>query len=360
MRKLVTAALSIFFLLGFTSLVLAANDTTADNFVPDVDLFSASVVTSSQTNPLFPPELANIGIKMAPGSHLPGLIIFEFDVDNDSGTGGTSILAAPLDTAEGGGTPPYKPGCGGYDFYVVLALRNQSDASEIALGAGCFGSSVPCIERGAQCTGCAGGAEAYALGPLCDGGANCWNVIQSVQTACNEGTCFQLDVPCPADQTCAMGLLRGEWYMSTSLLANPSMRGKEILPFEYNPDDETAICFTIPWAEMLESAVADGADFNEAYAKDNPPQYLVTVWYDTAFADESDYFTNGDLLNLSDILPNDGGACNAAGEFNPWDPCPQNSAGGYGDLNMDAFDVTDFLSTFGRSVFSEPCPNCKN
>ena len=51
MRKLVTVTLSIFLLLGITSPVLAAPDTTGDNFVSDVDLVSASVVTSSQTNP---------------------------------------------------------------------------------------------------------------------------------------------------------------------------------------------------------------------------------------------------------------------------------------------------------------------
>jgi hypothetical protein len=359
MRKLATAALSIFLFLGLTSPVLAASDSTSDNFVPDVDLASASVVTSSQTNPANPPEVANIGITMAAGSHLPGLIIFEFDVDDDPGTGGTSILAAPLDTAEGGGTPPYKPGCVGYDFFVVVALRNQSDASEIALGAGCFGSSVPCIQRGDPCTGCDGGVDAYQLGSMCSGGANCWNVIQSVITPCNEGTCYQLDVPCPADQSCAMGILRGEWYMSTSLLANPSMRGKKILPFEYDPDNETEICFTLPWAEILERAVAGGATFNEAYARDNPPKYLVTVWYDTPFTDENDYFSNGNLLNLSDFMPDAGGACNAAGEFNQYTACAHNSAGPYGDQNVAADDVGDFLAEFGRSTFNQPCPTCK-
>lgn len=359
MRKIFAGALNIFLLLGLTSPVLAASDPAADNFVPDVDLSSASVVTSSQTNPANPPEVANIGITMAAGSHLPGLVIFEFDVDNNAATGGTSIMAAPLDTAEGGGTPPYKPGCGGYDFFVVLALRNQSDTSGMALSGGCYGSSVPCIERGAQCTGCDGGAEAYEIGSLCSGGPNCYNVITSVVTACNEGNCFQLNDPCPADQSCAMGLLRGEWYMATSLLTNPSMRGKEILPFEYNIQNETEICITLPWAEIIERAVAAGADLDEDYVINNPPKYQVSVWHDSIFDDDDDYLS-GDLLNLSDFLPDAGGDCNAAGEFNQYDPCPQNSAGGYGDLNMDALDVGDFLSTFGRSVFSQPCPNCKN
>jgi hypothetical protein len=362
MRKLLTITLSIFLVLGLTSPVLAVNDTTGDNFVPDVDLVSASVVTSSQTNPANPPEVANIGITMAAGSHLPGLIIFDFDVDNDTATGTVGSLSAPLPTAEGGGTPPYKLGCNeGYDFFVVVALRNQSANSQLALSNGCFGSSTPCIERGDLCTGCAGGAEAYTIGPLCSGGAGCYNVITSVQTACNEGTCYQLNDPCPADQSCAMGLLRGEWYMATSLLKPPEVRGKNLLPFEYTILNETDICFTLPWAELIERAVAAGADLDEVEARNSPPQYQVSVWHDTAFIDEDDFSDEGGSpINLSDFLPNAGGNCNAAGEFNDNDPCFHNSAGPYGDLNVDALDVTDFLAEFGRSVFSRPCPNCKN
>ena len=367
MKKLATVALSIFLLLGLTSPVLAASDTAADNFVPDVDLISASVVTSSQTNPANPPEVANIGIKMAPGSHLPGLVIFDFNVDNDTATGSTGTLAAPLPTAEGGGTGPYKPGCNqGYDFFVVLVLRNQSNTSQMALSDGCFGSAVPCIQRGAQCNGCAGGAEAYQLGDMCSGGANCWNVIESVQTACDEGTCYQLDVPCPSDQSCAMGLLRGEWYMAIDLLTPPSMRGKKLLPFQYNPDNETDICVTIPWAEMVTMAYteytrAGKTPFDVNVAINDPPQYQVSVWYDTPFDDKDDFSNAGGTpINLSDYMPNSGGACTAAGEFNQHDPCLHNSFGVYGNLNVDANDVGDFLAEFGRSVFSRPCPNCKN
>jgi hypothetical protein len=156
-----------------------------------------------------------------------------------------------------------------------------------------------------------------------------------------------------------MGLLRGEWYMATNLLTNPSVRGKEILPFEYNVLNETEICITLPWAEIIERAVAAGADLDEEYARNNPPKYQVSVWHDTLFTDEDDYFTNGDLLNLSDFMPDAGGDCNAPGEFNNNHPCAHNSAGGYGDISVAADDVADFLSEFGRSLHWNRCPNCR-
>lgn len=367
MRNLITVTLSIFVLLGLTSPVLAASDTTGENFVPDVDLASASVVTSNQMNPAHPPDVANIGITMAAGSHLPGLIIFDFDVDNDTATGTVGTLAAPLPTAEGGGTGPYKPGCNqGYDFFVVVALRKQSDTSQMGLSDGCFGSAVPCIERGAQCTACAGGAEAYELGDMCASGPNCYNVITSVPTGCAEGTCYQLNDPCPSDQSCAMGLLRGEWYMAIDLLTPPAMRGKKLLPFQYNPNNETNICLTLPWAEMIAEArmaysKAGKTPFPIDYSVNNPPQYQVSVWYDTPFTDNDDFSdAGGSPINLSDYMPDAGGDCTAAGEFNQYDPCLHNSFGGYGNLNVDANDVGNFLAEFGRSVFSRPCPNCKN
>jgi hypothetical protein len=141
------------------------------------------------------------------------------------------------------------------------------------------------------------------------------------------------------------------------------MRGNKILPYPYNPNNETEICLTLPWVQMIAEALQEYSNqgkpsFALADVVNNPPHYLVTTWYDTAFDDNDDYFT-GDLLNLSDFMPNAGGACNAAGEYNQYEACAHNSAGGYGDLNVDANDVGNFLAEFGRSVFSRPCPNCK-
>jgi hypothetical protein len=162
-----------------------------------------------------------------------------------------------------------------------------------------------------------------------------------------------------------MGLITGEWYMAIDLLSKPSMRGNKILSFPYNPNNETDICLTIPWVQMIAEAIQEynnqgKTPFTLQGVLDNLPHYQVSVWYDTANDDDDDYMSSGNLLNLSDFMPNGGGACNAAGEYNQYPPCLHNSWGGYGNLNVDANDVGDFLEEFGRSVFSRPCPNCKN
>jgi hypothetical protein len=103
------------------------------------------------------------------------------------------------------------------------------------------------------------------------------------------------------------------------------------------------------------------APFDPTYATDNPPKYQVSLFHDETFhtGDEDDLFTLPGLnLDISDWLPNTDRVADA--EYNQYDPCAHNSWGGYGNVNVDANDVGNFLAEFGRSVFSRPCPNCKN
>ena len=62
-------------------------------------------------------------------------------------------------------------------------------------------------------------------------------------------------------------------------------------------------------------------------------------------------------LDIADWMPATARA--GDGEYNQWDPCMHNSAGLYGDQNVAADDVSDFLAEFGRSTFNKPCPACK-
>ena len=62
-------------------------------------------------------------------------------------------------------------------------------------------------------------------------------------------------------------------------------------------------------------------------------------------------------LDIADWMPDT--ARTAYGEYNQGDPCMHNSAGPFGDQNMAADDVSDFLNEFGRSTFNKPCPACK-
>jgi len=149
--------------------------------------------------------------------------------------------------------------------------------------------------------------------------------------------------------------------MATSLTTPPAMRGKKLLPFEYNLNDESDICFTLPWAEMIERAIADGASFDEAFARDNPPKYQVSVWYDTPFTDEDDFNdAAGTPINLADFLPDTDAGCQVDGEYNRFLPCKMNQEGAYGDVDVDANDVTLFLSEFGRESSLKRCPGCRD
>ena len=144
------------------------------------------------------------------------------------------------------------------------------------------------------------------------------------------------------------------------------MIGNILVENTYNINNETEMCTTIPWSNIVTNMYAQilrdtgSAPFDVLYALNNPPKYQVSVFYDSVFADEDDLFTLPGLnVDVNDWLPDT--ARVADGEYNPYTACGHNSAGGYGDLGVDANDVSDFLSEFGRACFwcAWKCPNCK-
>ena len=135
----------------------------------------------------------------------------------------------------------------------------------------------------------------------------------------------------------------------------------------FNINNETEICASLNWGliitqmytRILRDAPANHPLFDSTYANDNPPKYQVSVFHDENFNDEDDLFTLPGLnVDVSDWMPDTARVVD--GEYNDFAPCGHNTAGGYGDVNVDANDVTDFLNEFGRSVFNKPCPTCKN
>jgi len=275
------------------------SDTTGDNYVPQIDLAGASVQTFDKEATGAVPSRINLGIKMktsSPASHLPGLVVWEFDVDNNNTTGTSTILNTPLSTAEGGGAGPYKETTG-FDFRVVMALRAQAETSDTAL---------------------------------------CHN--------CNDNA-----------EDCAMGLVKGEWYAVRGSGTKPFIRGSIYLSELFNINYETQLCPVLPWAYTLTRAVEDGADFDVNYTINNPPKFQVSIWYDSTFTDGDDFMDSGQLINLSDFLPN-GSLDKANGEYNQYPFCKHNING---DLGVDSVEVTDFLTEFGRTIYRQPCPACK-
>jgi len=362
--KAMVFVVSCMFLLGMAGNVLAVNDTTGDNLKANVDLLSASVVTSDKEDPAQTPDTINIGIRMAAGSHLPGAVIFDFDADNDPATGGGSVITG-IPAGNCGGAPCKTPAGDGFDFYVVLVLRNQGDTSNLSLASGCTGSALTCTTRGAQVT-CDQGT-CYELGSPCNiGDLDCFEIEEGgACTGCPGGTAYPLANACGfSAESCDQRLLKSEYYVGYGS-QNSVMIGNIPIRNTFNINNETELCATLNWGfivtQMYTRLLRDGVSniFDPAFATDNPPRFQVSLFYDENFDDEDDLFTLPGLnLDVSDWLPDT--ARVATGEYNQYVPCGHNTAGGYGDVNVDANDVGDFLAEFGRSVFSRPCPTCKN
>ena len=344
---------SMFFVLSLSDTARAVSDTTGENIVPNVDLTGASVQTFAPQDSSVPPEYVKLGIRMNGGSHLPSLIIWDFDVDNDTATGDGSIVTG-IPSATCGGSPCKADAGGGFDFYVVMVLRDQSDDSSTALCRDCTVAAYQCATRSAP-TSCNEGT-CYELGAPCSiGDPDCYEVTTEC-TGCSGGPAYPLDQVCgTTTEDCGMGILKGEWYMSIGSAVKPYERGRSFLPVSWNGSDYTQWCFTLPWHHIVARAVDKGADFDYDYTKSNPPKFQVSVYYDEAFTDGDDLFTLPGLnLDISDWLPNT--ARVADGEFNQYSICVADFTG---DGGVDGTDVSILLNDWGRSQFSQPCPSCQ-
>ena len=364
--KAMVFVISCMFLMGMAGNVLAVNDTTGDNLKANVDLLSASVVTSDKIAPDQTPDTMSIGIKMAAGSKLPGAVIFDFDVDNDTATGGGSIITG-IPAGNCGG-PCKTPVGDGFDFYVVLVLRNQGDSSNLSLSSGCQGSSLTCSERGPQIT--CDQSPCYELGSPCNiGDPDCYEIEEggACTNCAGGGIGYPLANTCGfSGKDCTQRLLKGEYYVGYGS-QNSVMVGNIPIRNTFNIENESELCADLNWGlivtqlytRILRDAPSAHPIFNPMYPTNNPPKFQVSLFYDETFDDEDDLFTLPGLnVDLSDWMPDTDRVAN--GEYNQHPPCAHNSAGGYGDVNVDANDVGDFLAEFGRSVFSQPCPTCKN
>lgn len=353
--------ISVLFVVGLSGNALAVNDSTGENLITNVDIASAIVQTSNIEEGNTVPTTANLGISMAAGSHLPGAVIWDIDVDNDTATGGGSIVTG-IPSVLCGNAPCKADAGGGFDFFVVLILRNQSDTSTLADCNNCVGSNVTCVTRGAVAA-CTEGT-CYGLGDPCQiGDDGCYE--QTTQcTGCDPFN-YPLDTICGASgRDCAAGYIKGQYYVGFGQGQNNFYHGNINLPLDYNLNNELSLCLEIPWALVAVQAYANIEDAGGtpfpigALSANLFPRFQVSAFYDDDFTDQDDLFSFGPFtVDVSDWLPDTARA--ADGEYNQYEPCGHNTAGGYGNVNVDANDVGDFLQEFGRSVFSRPCPNCK-
>ena len=132
MKKYFISMMSVLLIVVFYGLALAdpIADPTGDH-IATVDLLvaQAEVYDRADTN------LLKLSIETDP--HLPGIVIFESDVDNSTGTGGslsmTGIPVAPC---------PCKTSAG-FDISILTVIRQQGDASQTAFCEGCVDATPP-------------------------------------------------------------------------------------------------------------------------------------------------------------------------------------------------------------------------
>ena len=364
-NKAMVFIIGCMFLLGMAGNVLAVSDTTgASAQLGPLDLATASVVTYGKPSAIETPDFAKVGITMAAGSHLPGAIIFDFDVDNDTATGGGSIITG-IPAGNCGGACK-APAGDGFDFYMVLVLRTQGDTSNLSLASGCQGSSLTCAERGALAS--CNESPCYELGSPCNiGDPDCYEIEEGgACTGCAGPDAYPLANVCGfSGKDCTQRLIKGEYYIGYGS-QNSVMIGDVLIENTYNIFEETDICVTIPWSKIitqmftriLRDAPAAHPIFDASYPVNNPPKFQVSIFFDDNFDDEDSLFTLPGLnVDVNDWLPDTDRA--ADGEYNQYTECGYNVVGPYGEQNVGAEDVDGFLSEFGRSSFNQPCPNCK-
>jgi hypothetical protein len=294
--KSLTVVLSLFLVFGMTGMVSAQGitDPTGDNAGP-IDITAAQVEMYERPAPDGGDLLLKLTIESTPT--LPGAIIFEADVDNSTGTGGSiSTIGVPVAPC------PCKT-TAGFDIALSLKLRRQEATAGSAWCASCSDGQGPC------------GAKREA---------GEWYALPSVQ----------------GQPQRALGVLRG--------LTDP-------IPAQV--DSKTSMTF--PWDQILayafSASAGDPKQFDWAASQDpvNNLKWQVSAFHDDTSGDGDDISSGPTVFDISDWAPNGDGTKADADASTAITYCEGNFDG---DLDVDGGDAAKFKSNFGRSQYSNPCP----
>ncbi len=354
MNKYVVALLSVMLLIGLSTTGMAAPivDPVGDRFVAGKDILSADALFYPASS-LPIADYVKLTVTMASGSTLPGMITWDFDADKNTATGGGSSLNMPF-------SPCPTSRCkteGGFDFYILLVMRDQSDTGNTAYCGNCVGAAGQCVTRGAT-VACTEGT-CYEPGDSCDIGAPGCYLLD--ETPCSgAGQCpnaYELQTPCTASSDCGSGQQWGEYYVGFGLGGNsrPAFRGRLELPGDILAKNQ--YCFTLPWGKIVAYAAMMGA-VNFGDVKDDPT-YQVQAWHDPIFdpndgGDKEDFFDVGLTLNISDYVPNTGYAASTASAVEACSADITSAVAGQTDCKVALQDLVLLKAEFNRSN----CPNC--
>jgi len=322
--KCLVGVVSVLFLLGLSTSSSADWETdltgyTANNStVGSYDIEKAKLEVYPDSTDL--EEYLNVCLKMT--NSLPGMILMEFDVDNDTSTGGSLGMPSIFNSCEGG--TKIKPSTPGFDILIMLMLRDQDDDAGTAWCDGCYGfGGGQCFIKDTPCDSSCGTSDCYkALTPCSAGTPNCY----LAQTQCQPTlplceSCYEMTIPCGECPTepCGIGRILGEWYADT--LAGgigggaPADRGRIEMPLPKETGSSDEDCYKFPWKRIVELVYEkSGHDFDVEKAKDPANiKWQVSTWYDpdSVPPNANDFFDESQVLpcaEVTDIVPNDGKA----------------------------------------------------
>ena len=318
--KLLVAVMSLLLALGLSAPASAGwqEDPCGDAYLEGKDIYKAMV--EMFPDPDFPNEepWIYLCLKMCPGSGLPGVIVWEFDVDHNENTGGSkSMTGIPLPPC------PCKT-CKGYDIVIMKALREQGPDSALAWCRGCYGTgAAQCATRGPATT-CTEGT-CYELDQTCYAGGDCYELTEECTDCAGANPpYYPLNTPCPSIY-CGLPAKAGKWQASI-MEAGPGGAladwGRDIpIPPEPCNPDKPKYCEKLPWGQIVRAALALDMPYDAApdFWITTPPLWQVSTYFDPVFADQDDYVT-GFSLDITDLLLN--GNCNKApGQLGTGDIC---------------------------------------
>ena len=318
MKKSLTIMMCLLLLVGMSSISFAQTTTgkgivdAAGDALGAVDLIGAAVEMYERKKPGGVDRLMKLTITVAAGDQLPGALIFEADVDDSTGTGGTmGQLGAPVPPC------PCKT-VAGLDIAITTYHRRQEDTAGSAFCASCVGDNLTDPDPGGSC-----GAKREA----------------------------------------------GEWYAMASLTGQPT-RALGVLrgfndPVPQNPaDGATEQSYTFPYSTILAYAyneltdagfgIGDRFNFDKASSGAVANCKWQVAAYDDVAADGDDVTSNGaTTFDVSDWAPNGNGVLADAELADGVTYCEGNFDN---DGDVDGTDASVFKSNFGRGGYTDPCP----
>jgi len=324
-NKSLAFVISCVLVLGFSGIAMGIatthTDNTGESYVTSVDIleYSAEVYDPDPLTSL--PQKINLGLRVKDGGHLPAVIIWDFDVDNNLNSGWANTTTGIVNSVCGGickdmGGEMYEQG---WDFYIILALRDQAATSNVADCLSCTASKFYCLESGPQCSDCdKGDCHSIAMGPsglpFCDEGEeNCYETVEGYDCYCDDARkCGIFDIPCGKMPhiDCSVGLTKGRWLATFGEGKLTPMRGNIDISLNYDVTGETEIQVEFPWGQIvqriheLKPEIMHG-QFDLSYASQNPPVFMVSAFFDSGFEDGDDMWTTskGMYIDISDWAP---------------------------------------------------------